>query len=274
MTFGQTIQRIFSEPRPIRFILSRVIYRCNINIPAPLTFYGPLNVKTYFHASSAAHKLFIGRYKPELDIKVFEHYIKSDATVFDVGANIGMYTVTAARLAKSGRVYAFEATARSFAYILDNLRLNKVTNCFPVFGAVTCDRGQVSFLEHKYSHEQNHINYNKSEGAKILAIRLDNFMNMSDVGRVDFLKIDVEGAELQVLKSLGEKIRDIEVIYFESTKDNSLRFDYTPDELIGFLEKEGFNVKCPTLKANGNLEVVPYNATMSHGLNLIAERII
>jgi FkbM family methyltransferase len=55
-----------------------------------------------------------------------------------------------------------------------------------------------------------------SEKVSVKAIRMDNFMNKSNIGMIDFLKLDVEGATYEVLEGFGERIRDIRAMHIEA----------------------------------------------------------
>ncbi|MCA9361418.1 FkbM family methyltransferase [Candidatus Kaiserbacteria bacterium] len=256
----QAVRRILNEKHPIRFVMSRILLRFRINLSRTLFFNNKLDVQTYLHASSAAHKLFIGKYDATLDSAVFSKYIEEGHTVFDVGANIGMYTTVAARLSKSGIVYAFEATPQTFSYLLDNVRLNDVKNVYPVYAAVCNEHGLVSFFEHKNSHEQNYISKGDGGTMHVPALKLSNFMDSVGVKSIDFLKIDVEGAELSVLKSLGDYINSVRVVYFEYTNRNSSRFGYDLEEIIQFFQNAGFEIFIPVMQ--GDLLVIkPFDLT-------------
>ena len=264
------IKRILSEKYPLRFVVSRVFLYAGIDLPFVLTFDQTLSVRTYLHASSAAHKLFIGRYVPTLDIAVFKKYIEPQSTVFDVGANIGMFSAVAARLAPQGVVYAFEATPKTFQYLTENVRLNKIENIYPVYGAVCNQSGFVSFFEHAQSHEQNYIATKETGTNTVPAVRLGAFADMVQVSKIDFLKIDVEGAELSVLESMGDMLKNTAVIYFEYT--NSERYQYQPEDIFAFLKTYGFSIMAPKL-IDGVLEVVPYDSSSVGGLNLLAVKL-
>ena len=266
--YKRMISRIFSEKHPLRFVVSRIFLYSGIDLPFVLTFSRFLNVRTYFHASSAAHKIFIGKYVPDLDIAVFKKYIQTDSTVFDVGANIGMFSAVAARLAPQGVVYAFEATAKTFNYLTENLRLNKVQNVYPVFAAVCNVTGFVSFFEHEQSHEQNYIATKDAGTSTVPALQMKKFADMANVQNIDFLKIDVEGAELSVFESMGDVLDKTAVIYFEYT--NSARYQYEPEEIFRLLKSYGFSIMIPEL-VGGDLQVTPYTDSSNNaGLNLLA----
>ena len=267
------ITRIRKERHPLRFLVSRALLRSGIDLPFTLYFSRAHNVCTYLHASSAAQKLLAGKYRPEVDVAVFERFVKPGHCVFDVGANIGMFTTLAARLAgETGRVYAFEPTRDSFHYLLENVFLNKVDNVLPVFGAVSDTAGEVRLHDHQYSKEQNYIDPTATTGSLVPAYRLDEYLALIEQPVINFLKIDVEGAELLALRSLGERIKDVEVLYLEFVKENYEAFDYGPEDLFAFLTDNQFKLYRVTLEAGELVCTQLESAADGAGQNIIATR--
>ncbi len=249
------ITRIRQEKFPIRFIVSRILLRLNIDLPVVLIFWPPRNIKTYLHASSAAHKLFIGKYKPALDIAVFEKFIKAGDVVMDVGANIGMYALLAGKITGSeGRVFAFEPTKKTFNCLVDNISLNQATNVTPVNAVVSDKDGALSFFEHEYSHEQNYIAGAGEKGREVKSVRMDTFMKEARLQSASFVKIDVEGAEMLVLESFSNLLEAVDTLYLEFNSDNYTRFGYTKDQMFNYLQGKGFEMFEPSL-TNNHLEL-------------------
>lgn len=272
--YTHNLSRLWKEGFSPRFILSRVLLRLGVNLAFPITFSKKYNVKTYLHSSSAAQKLLAGKYKPELDVAVFEHFIQSNNCVFDIGANIGMFSVLAARLVgENGRVYAFEPTYKTFGCLLENITLNKVNNVFPVLGAVSNGNGSVFLHDHEYSKEQNYIDINSADGLRVQTYRLDTYLKNITEQKINFLKIDVEGAELLVLRSLGDRLKDIETVYVEYVSENYSAFGYTKEDIVQFLSDAEFGLYYVSLSGD-ELKLVPFNESDKggYGRNIIATR--
>ncbi|MFW0871389.1 MAG: FkbM family methyltransferase [Patescibacteria group bacterium] len=268
----KSIKKIVEQPRPFRFIISFILLRLNLFVPIRLIFYkgNDFVIKTRLYPSSATHQIFTGRNNHNFDFAIFRKYIQKDSVVFDVGANIGLFSIFFAKLAPLGKVYALEATESSFIYLIKNIAQNTIKNIFPIYGAVSDTRGTVSFFEHTYSHEQDYIDISGTKGKAVLALRLDDAMQMTGVSQIDFLKIDIEGGELMALKSLGERIKDVEVIYFECMEKHLERFGYTRNEIVFFLEDNNFVVHIPTLGADGDIAIEPYAENGAFGRDMLA----
>jgi FkbM family methyltransferase len=140
----------------------------------------------------------------------------------DVGAHIGSYTVPIAK--KVQKVIAFEPNKDTFELLTKNIELNHLTNIEAYKLAASKRRGVVSFMYEKESMYSKIIDYNRStnvtaleENAKssdnnnnnnihlVNTIDLDRILLKED--RVDWIKIDVEGHEMEVLEGAMQTIR-------------------------------------------------------------------
>jgi len=146
-------------------------------------------------------------------LKKYTKIIRPGDVVLDIGANIGAHTLPLAVLVgDSGKVYSFEPTAYAFAKQLENIALNSelapriVTNqvmliaaeCDPMPGAVYSSWPLEAAED---LHADHHGRLMATHGA--LKMTLDAFVHSADVVRVDFIKLDVDGNEYDVL--LGAK---------------------------------------------------------------------
>jgi FkbM family methyltransferase len=127
-------------------------------------------------------------------------------TVFDVGANIGEYTIRQAlRVGKEGLVFAFEPNPDAYSRLLRNIQINDLSNVvsFPV--AVSRASGKVLFNKDPRSTLAGRIVDAgaqadlSSEMISVDAVSLDEIVESRQIRIIDVLKIDVEGSELLVL---------------------------------------------------------------------------
>lgn len=144
------------------------------------------------------------RHEPVLR-QVMERHIPPGGIVVDGGAHIGFHTLRAARLAgPSGRVFAFEPSPATFALLSENLSRNGYTNVVPVNGA----------LAHRSASARLHLSADNTgdhriaqteeprEGIEITTHSLDDVLPADAV--VDFVKLDVQGAEPLVLAGMKQ----------------------------------------------------------------------
>lgn len=123
---------------------------------------------------------------------------KPDWTVVDVGANIGMFSIWQAR--RGARVIAYEPHPRAFANLLTNLEANGVgSRVTCVNAAVSRSRGD-GWLSTAAGSTSAHLTGERSgDGFVVPMMTLDESLATHDLASVDLLKIDVEGAELDVI---------------------------------------------------------------------------
>jgi len=124
--------------------------------------------------------------------------------IFDVGANIGAYTVPLAlRVGNEGHVYAFEALRANYEILLQNIALNALKNVTPVFGAVTDKSGtcEVPEVTERWEFIGNYSLATESVGRiTIPSLSLDDFVAENSIERIDLMKIDIEGSETIALR--------------------------------------------------------------------------
>lgn len=233
--------KIWQQPRPLRFIVSRLLLWSGVAAPVAAVFSKEPLVRVWLTPNPIAHTAWLGEAEP-LEVAVFKQYIKPTDTVFDVGANVGTHALLAAKLAPQGQVFAFEPGARAFAALEKNARLNKVENITLYNAAVSNETGSWTLHQPGRSDEQSFLVPAAGAGAAIKTVALESILRDKNLTTINFLKIDVEGAELLVLRSLSVGLAKVEKIFFENIPWAMERFQYTQAELTAFLREQGFTL--------------------------------
>lgn len=160
----------------------------------------------------------VGEYSEE-EVQKLLSLISSDSVVMEVGANIGTISVPVAKKAKW--TYLFEAQPKTADILFDNLVQNEVFDKSTLVRCAVSDRTSTLYID-DVDYDQDTLNGGAaSVGAtgsiKVNATTLDE--QCAGFGRLDLLKIDVEGHELEVLKG-GEKLikRLMPIIYIENDR--------------------------------------------------------
>lgn len=153
------------------------------------------------------------------EFDLFTQFVGEGAIVLDVGANIGAHTVPLAQLVGSGGVVvAFEPQPVLHKILCANLVLNSVPNVLTYGIALGDSEGTCIFPALDYSQPYNFGGVSMDmveEGETVPLGRLDGFQ----LDRVDFLKLDVEGHESEVLKGAAETIeRCRPIMYIENDR--------------------------------------------------------
>lgn len=163
-------------------------------------------------------------------------YIRPGDTVVDVGANIGYFTVQAARRAgDTGRVIAFEPMPGNISLLRHNLELNDVRTVTLETAAVTAKMGPVSMYASTVGNARHSILHNADAGesVEVNGTTLDEWAATANVGWIDVLKIDVEGAELDVLDGAEETVANHRpVLIVEYWPQGLRRSGYDPGSLL------------------------------------------
>jgi len=168
-----------------------------------------------------------------------DEFIKQNYTIFDVGAHRGEYTEKLLNLTgPSGKVYAFELNAENYGALIN--KFSKHDNVTITNVAVSDCDGQVDYYRGGCSYTGNIIGHDTSykdnkRAGEIQSIRLDSFY---PEGVIDFIKIDVEGAELRVLHGLKGIIHNVRKMLIECHFENDW-----PELRSLIMDEYGFSTK-------------------------------
>lgn len=188
-------------------------------------------------------------------------YIKRNDIVVDVGAHIGYYALLFSYLVgKEGRVFAFEPELKNFLLLQENMHLNKTRNVVTEELAVSdVDKEKALFYLTGYM-TGHHSLIDVQETDEIVEVRqvsLDTYFYPGTP--IDFVKIDTEGNECNVLKGMTSVIKDNPKIKIlcEFSKDNLSDFGRTQEELYDILRGFGFTVYAIEIGFKDLVEIKP-----------------
>ena len=185
--------------------------------------------------------------------KKFE--IKKNDIVIDIGAHIGYFTTYAANNANNGTVYSIEPYKESFEILKKNLELNSLTNVKLFHGAISKVTEQITLYIDRNNEIGNCIfkTDKTTESEKVDSFSLKDFIKNNKIEKIDFLKIDCEGAEFEIIlnfdKELMKKIDKISAEIHENNNTKSL------DELVDFLRKNNFKVSISKMTNNSTMKL-------------------
>lgn len=208
---------------------------------------------TYYHYFHAGH---------EQKLVDLIDQLPPGGVFVDVGANAGIYSIIASRrVGAAGLVVAFEAARETYSNFTKHLDLNHADNVIPFNVAVGAEEGLAEMV---VSEDSGLSHLGKIERPKlekthrVAVVSLDRSLPALIEGRrIDLMKIDVEGAEMGVLRG-AEKLfqsKAITRLHIEVLPGNLARFGASVEELYEFLEKHGYRRVKDTSSAKMENEV-------------------
>jgi FkbM family methyltransferase len=174
-----------------------------------------------------------------------ERLVKEGNTVLDIGANFGWYTIHMGNLVGTrGKVHSFEPT-----YTVDELKANVILNGYQ-------SRTEINQLALSDKDGTNQLTI-PSSGTVFASLRkpasktdktiivrtrtLDRYIREENIQHIDFIKIDVEGAELLVFQGGKKMLTDFNpTILIEADLKHTKNFNYTPTELFRYFSFFGY----------------------------------
>jgi FkbM family methyltransferase len=135
-------------------------------------------------------------------VRWIEEHVKPGDVLYDVGANVGVYTLLAAVAVPGSRVVAFEPAPANFAALCANLDLNEVAERSIAVPLALGDRAGAAFIDRDGSVPGASVSLHGTEREQAITVlvdRLDEVVERYGLPRPDHLKLDVDGSELDVL---------------------------------------------------------------------------
>jgi FkbM family methyltransferase len=170
----------------------------------------------------------------------FVSSVREGDVFFDIGANVGYYSILGSRIVgPRGKVFAIEPAIANIAALYRHVTLNRAANVSIVTAACS-DRLSLAVFQSGVNSATGHLAERAAEGPQsslrspVPTLTVDAIVQETDAVP-DVLKIDVEGAELSVLRGAEVTLRQSRPIVFLSTHSDALR-----SSCLRFLEELGY----------------------------------
>lgn len=169
---------------------------------------------------------------------------KKNDVVIDLGANIGFHTITLSKLVTNGKVFSFEPQSLAFSILQNNILMNKCTNVVSFKFAISDRDHKVCSLD-SYSYSAKEINTGAlriSESKNIVGdLCLEKKLDSFNLPKINFIKIDAEGSEFNVLT--GAKLlitQSRPIIFIEIIEEHLNAKKKSSKELIELILSYGY----------------------------------
>jgi FkbM family methyltransferase len=183
--------------------------------------------------------------------------VTKGSIVLDIGANVGWYSLNLSKQFEDLRIFAFEPVPKTFNYLNSNLSINhsKGINTFNL-GFSNEEKNIDIYLNPDCSGNSSLANLSGNalvEKVNCKFTTVDLFVKKNNLN-IDFIKCDVEGAELLVFQGAIEVLqKDRPIVFTEMLRKWSAKFDYHPNDIIKLFKNISYN--CYSLREG---KLVPF----------------
>jgi FkbM family methyltransferase len=215
-----------------------------------------LKVRIYTH-DVIGRDIYVQGMFEKAECKFVTNFLKQGMIFFDIGANLGQYTLFGAkRVGNNGRVHSFEPSSRMFSELKFNVELNNLSNiCILNNVAVSEKEGTAKLSKYEPGGEVfgSLGNQNWAESSKsiigheeVRTIILDKYIKEHNINHIDLIKMDIEGAELLALRGAYQLLHQAKAptIILEIADVNTDGFGYKAMNIWDYLESLGYRMHC------------------------------
>jgi FkbM family methyltransferase len=241
---GTTLERLHSAWRPLAYLVERFLLGRRV-LTARLPEFG-LTMRVSARDVVGRHLYKYRIHEPLLSrFVVGQLELRPGDVVFDVGANIGWYSLLIGRFAPAGvEVFAFEPAPANYDLLVENLRRNGISAVAAVQAAVGEGPGRATL--HLYGESNRGRNsllpVHEGRTVEVDIVSLDDFCRQRALTQrpIGFLKLDVEGYEYFALKGAAETLRRCRVVLTEFSPTYLTAAGIEPSALLDLFAAAGF----------------------------------
>lgn len=187
-----------------------------------------LNHKTFFRGGPeylhGLREIFID--------DIYKQRLPENAYILDCGAHIGLSVIYLKKLCPSARIIAFEPDQENYSLLVKNISSHKLDNIDAKQEAVWIEDTNLQFIQN--GNMESRIGIGSDNTKIVSAVRLKNFLGRA----IDFLKLDIEGAEYKVIKDIADNLHNVNNLFIEFHGTFSQNNDLL--EILEIVNKAGF----------------------------------
>ena len=212
---------------------------------------------TFKYGVASGVKFNAGEYNPhtvlgnyEMPVQeVFLQYLKPKDIFYDIGANVGFFTILAAKIVgHEGKVYAFEPEAANVAVLRRNTELNGFSQVKVIEKAVSDTTGikKLWLTEYCGAHSIAPVGtkFDPKKYTTVNTVSIDDLLQQKKIEPPTLVKIDVEGAEINVLHGMSQTIQKWQpIIIYEVDDEKKEGLLNKQTKIDNFLLAHGYKIK-------------------------------
>lgn len=178
------------------------------------------------------------------DSDMIYHLTKDGDTIFDIGGNMGWYSIGLYKAKKKVDIHTFEPIPSTYESLVGNAKINGIEIKINNFGLSNKKQNLIFYFHKEGSGNASTAILNEEREnteIKCHVDTLDNYFNNDKLEKLDFIKCDVEGAELLTFQGGIKTIsKHKPIIFTEMLRKWSAKFNYHPNDIIEFFNKIGY----------------------------------
>jgi FkbM family methyltransferase len=246
----------------VKILIKNILIKIRIFKPvrAIFNFVFLFNAKVEINSNDVCVRFFTPTFKIREDVKklfgereilsVLLNKLRSDDIVWDVGASYGMYALFIGRKLSLIKVFAFEPESKAYKLLNKNIKINNINNVIPLKFALWDSDGTANLYTSSSANIGTHSlvyrkDYPVARIGKLIEVCMgDSIIQKKDACFPTVLKIDVEGAEYNVLKGMPRTLSNpkLRIVQIEIHPKILPLFDTTADFIYSLMDKKNFKL--------------------------------
>ena len=165
--------------------------------------------------------------------EIYEQQLPEQAFILDCGAHIGLSVIYLKSICPSAKIICFEPDQTNYKNLQKNILSHNLKDVVANNEAVWIENTELNFIQQ--GDMSSKLGGDGANSVKVKAVRLKDFLNQ----KIDFLKLDIEGAEYQVLKDIRQNLQYVQKMFVEyhgNFNQNSQLL-----EILNFISEAGFH---------------------------------
>lgn len=254
---GQQKAKLAKKALKLSFAMNR-LFRFGLTVTDGKTSYRflPTNLTEYYRAITFFTK-------EEGTIAWLDNFLKEGDVLYDIGANIGLYSLYAGKLGRNVKTYAFEPHKFTFVNLMNNISINGLLgSIFPISIPLndTSDVSTMNYAQLDSGTSMSQLGHaiHPEDGAfkpkleeVVYSATLDELIWKRAIPTPNHIKIDVDGNEVKILKGMTKLLGSI-------GKPRSIQVEINPGqnaEVTAFLDSFGYKLDHVHYTADGNIKM-------------------